>query len=109
LNKIFSSHCNQSYSKGEQILFSSSAESSGGGASHDSGKQEIDALQASDAKREKKDNTGQAEGEDIANQANDQKKDASITEPDTNLTGDTGNLDIGQTDLGASGTGAEDL
>lgn len=32
----------------------------------------------------------------------------SITDPESPLTGDTGNLEIGQTDLGASGTGAED-
>jgi hypothetical protein len=32
----------------------------------------------------------------------------SITDPDSPLTGDTGNLELGQTDLGASGTGAED-
>jgi hypothetical protein len=32
----------------------------------------------------------------------------SITDADSPLTGDTGNLEIGQTDLGASGTGAED-
>ena len=32
----------------------------------------------------------------------------SITDPDSPLTGDTGNLEIGQTDLGASGTGIED-
>ncbi len=32
----------------------------------------------------------------------------SITDPDSPLTGDTGNLELGQTDLGASGTGSED-
>ena len=32
----------------------------------------------------------------------------SITDADSPLTGDTGNLELGQTDLGASGTGAED-
>ncbi len=32
----------------------------------------------------------------------------SITDPESPLTGDTGNLELGQTDLGASGTGAED-
>ncbi len=32
----------------------------------------------------------------------------SITDPHSPLTGDTGNLELGQTDLGASGTGAED-
>jgi hypothetical protein len=32
----------------------------------------------------------------------------SITDPNSPLTGDTGNLELGQTDLGASGTGAED-
>lgn len=32
----------------------------------------------------------------------------SITDPKSPLTGDTGNLELGQTDLGASGTGAED-
>ncbi|MBD0260096.1 MAG: hypothetical protein ICV83_30625 [Cytophagales bacterium] len=32
----------------------------------------------------------------------------SITDPKSPLTGDTGNLELGQTDLGASGTGSED-
>ena len=32
----------------------------------------------------------------------------SITDADSPLTGDTGNLELGQTDLGASGTGSED-
>ncbi len=32
----------------------------------------------------------------------------SITDPNSPLTGDTGNLELGQTDLGASGTGSED-
>ena len=31
-----------------------------------------------------------------------------IADPESPLTGDTGNLELGQTDLGASGTGAED-
>jgi hypothetical protein len=92
-----------------EILYASPNGSAGGKKREDSGEHEIDAPQASDDKRAKQDNTGRAQGEDIANKAKDQKEDASITEPDTNLTGDTGNLDIGQTDLGASGTGAEDL
>lgn len=38
-----------------------------------------------------------------------QENDArSITDPESPLTGDTGNMELGQTDLGASGTGAED-
>ena|SRR5688572_23299263 len=90
------------------IIYSSQTDSAGGRGKK-SGKQDIDAPQASDDKRKKKDNTGKAQGEDISNKAKDQKEGASITDPDTNLTGDTGNLDIGQTDLGASGTGTEDL
>ncbi len=90
------------------FIFASPANSAGGQA-NTAGKQEIDAAQASDNKRAKGDNTGQAETEDITNKAKDQQEDASITQPDTNLTGDTGNLDIGQTDLGASGTGAENI
>ena len=89
------------------ILYASQTESAGNRGEKSGNKEEIDAPQASDNKREK-DTTGKTQ-EDIVNQAKDQKEDASITEPDTNLTGDTGNLDIGQTDLGASGTGAEDL
>ncbi len=90
------------------ILFSSQKDSAGGRGTDKSGSQEIEEHQASDSKREK-DSTGKAQGEEITNKANDERENASITEPDTNLTGDTGNLDIGQTDLGASGTGAEDL
>jgi hypothetical protein len=92
------------------IIFASQTDSAGGQANN-SRKQEIDASQASDNKRAKGDNIGRAEAgsEDITNKAKDQQENASITQPDTNLTGDTGNLDIGQTDLGASGTGAENI
>ncbi len=49
-------------------------------------------------------------GQESANRNNgSEPSDKSITQPDTDLTGDTGNLNKGQTDLGASGTGAEDL
>jgi hypothetical protein len=92
-----------------EIEFASPTDSAGGKKGENSGKQDIDAPQASDDKRKKTDNTGRTQGEDITNKSKDQREDASITQPDTNLTGDTGNLDVGQTDLGASGTGAEDL
>ncbi len=88
------------------ILYASQEDSSGGQGGEKTGRQEVEESQASDDKRAKT-NTGR--DKDIANKAKDEKENASITEPDTNLTGDTGNLDIGQTDLGASGTGAEDL
>jgi hypothetical protein len=90
------------------VLFASGTDSAGGKGSEKSGRQDIEEPQASDDKRGKN-NDGRAQQEDITNKATDEKENASITEPDTNLTGDTGNLDIGQTDLGASGSGAEDL
>jgi hypothetical protein len=112
VQKITSVPCNYSSMEVSQVqtdLLYASPSNSAGGAGEDTGKPDTDAPQASDDKRQKQDNTGRAEGEDVTNQAKDQRDEASITEPDTNLTGDTGNLDIGQTDLGASGTGAEDL
>ncbi len=53
---------------------------------------------------------GGAESEKTGTPGNSQAKDesGSITDADTPLTGDTGNMEVGQTDLGASGTGAED-
>jgi hypothetical protein len=91
------------------LLFASQSDSAGGYGNEKPSRKDLEEeTQASDQKRDK-DITGGAQGEEIANKAKDEKENASITEPDTNLTGDTGNLDIGQTDLGASGTGAEDL
>lgn len=92
-----------------EVAYASPTNSAGGKKGGNSDNQDQDASQASDDKREKTDNTGRTQGEDITNKSKDQREDASITQPDTNLTGDTGNLDAGQTDLGASGTGAEDL
>lgn len=48
----------------------------------------------------------ESENTDGHSRAEDQSD--SITDADTPLTGDTGNMELGQTDLGASGTGAED-
>jgi hypothetical protein len=112
VQKIISGSCYYSNEEASHIqtdFLYASPSNSAGGAGEDTGKSDTDAPQASDDKRRKQDNTGRAEGEDVTNQEKDQREEASITEPDTNLTGDTGNLDIGQTDLGASGTGAEDL
>ena len=89
-------------------LFASQSDSAGGSGKEKTIPQDQVEPQASNRKREKE-TTGKAQEEEIANKAKDEKENASITEPDSNLTGDTGNLDIGQTDLGASGTGAEDL
>jgi hypothetical protein len=54
---------------------------------------------SSDTESEKTNTTGHSRAKDES---------GSITDADTPLTGDTGNMELGQTDLGASGTGAED-
>jgi hypothetical protein len=50
-----------------------------------------------------------AENSPAGKAGNSNESHGSITDADSPLTGDNGNSDIGQTDLGASGTGAEDL
>jgi|GEM_PF-2942471 len=57
------------------------------------------------------DTGGAPAGGEPENKAQENKKPEppqSITDADSPLTGDTGNLELGQTDLGASGTGSED-
>ncbi len=84
-----------------------SPESSSGGKKADTDKEESEENDApvfserSELKRNPK--------ADISDDEQEPNKEESITNPHSDLTGDTGNLNIGQTDLGASGTGAENL
>lgn len=84
-----------------------SSENSSGGKKADTSKEESEENDApviserSELKRNPK--------ADISNNKQEPNKDETITNPHSDLTGDTGNLNIGQTDLGASGTGAENL
>ena len=87
---------------------SASPNNTAGGSNQGSAAREEANSSTTDKKQVQDDPTAKSE-EDSTNKANNQQDKDYITHPDSNLTGELGNSDMGQTDLGASGSGAKDL